>query len=476
MDLIQAARELLESPSRAFAFRLWDGTVLPPARDGGALGQVVLLSPRALDALLPPASERRLAEAVLDGDIEIEGDAIAVLVSAARWEGPRARVSLARALASVVVQRALAKGGGGAFAQALVSRLHTVSRDREAVRHHYDLSDDFYRLFLDPAMVYSCAYFAEGGEALEQAQQAKLDLVCRKLGLAPGERLLDVGCGWGAFLMHAAERHRVDALGITLSKNQLTETKRRLALSGAASRVAVAAADYRTLSASEKFHKVASIGMMEHVGRNRLDEYFGAVHRLMHPGGLFLNQAIADNSPDATTLPWASRREGGFIARYIFPDHDLVPLGQVVAAAERAGFEVRDVESLREHYDETLAIWLERLEARFDEAEKLVGRRRARAYRLYLASSAAAFRLGRISVFQLLLAKPSAEGRAVSVPRCRADWYRRAPSAARAGSAWRARPSQQSASQPEETPRDTRSSRGSRRPAPSAEPSGPHPG
>ena len=432
MDLVRSARELFDSPSRAFGVRLWDGTLLPPAREGGVRGQLVLATPRALDAFLPPISERRLAEAFLEGHVEIEGDAIAVLAGAAQWEGPRVRLSLARAVAAAALHRAI-RSGADAFAEPLVSRLHSPSRDRKAVRHHYDVSDDFYRLFLDPSMSYSCGYFAEAGASLEEAQRAKLDLVCRKLALEGGERLLDIGCGWGALLLHAAGAYRVDARGITLSENQLAEAKRRLARAGSGSRVTVEAADYRTLSPGERFHKVASVGMMEHVGRDRLDEYFGAIHRLMQPGGLFLNQAIADISSDRVTIPWAGRRGGGFIARYIFPDSDLVPLGQVIAAAERAGFEVRDVESLREHYDLTLAAWLTRLEARFEEAEKLVGRRRARAYRLYLASSAAAFRIGRISVFQLLLTKPSADGRAMGTPRCRVDWYGPRPATSRVG-------------------------------------------
>ncbi len=431
MDLVQAARELFESPSRAFAVRLWDGTVLAPPGDGGAHGQVVLERAAGLEALLPPVSERRIAEAFLDGDLSIEGDAIGVLTSAARWEGPRMRLSLARALASVAVRRLLGHATGGAFARPLLSRIHSLARDRKAVRHHYDLSDDFYRLFLDPAMVYSCAWFARADASLEEAQRAKLDLICRKLALAPGDRLLDVGCGWGALVVHAAGQYGAHALGITLSQNQLAEAKRRLASAGVGSRVVVDAADYRTLPSGQRFHKVASVGMMEHVGRARLDEYFGAVHRLLHPGGLFLNQAIADVSSGRTTIPWASQRGGGFISKYIFPDSDLVPLPQVIAAAERAGFEVRDVESLREHYDATLAAWLARLDARFAEAEQLVGPRRARAYRLYLASSAAAFRLGRISLFQLLLARRSSDGRALGVPRSRAGWYEPRPAAPR---------------------------------------------
>ncbi len=432
MDLVQATRELFESSSRAFPVRLWDGTVLPASSDAGPRGALALTSPRALDALLPPASEQRLAESFLDGDLELDGDSIGLLEAAGRWEGPRLRASLATALASIVIHRGVTREGAGALVSRLSGAPHSLTRDRMAVRHHYDFSDAFYRLFLDRALVYSCAYFATGTESLEEAQEAKLDLICRKLALARGERLLDVGCGWGSLLEHAAAHYQVDGLGITLSEHQLAEAQRRLADAPAGCRVMVRAMDYRQVPDGEQFHKAASVGMMEHVGRAHLDAYFSTVHRLLHPGGLFLNHAIADISPGIATLPWASRREGGFIDRYIFPDGDLVPLGLVIAAAERAGFEVRDVESLREHYAETLAAWLGRLEQRMDEAVALVGRRAARVYRLYLASSAAAFRLGRISVFQLLLAKRSENGRAHGVPRCRAAWYRPAASPAAA--------------------------------------------
>jgi cyclopropane-fatty-acyl-phospholipid synthase len=422
MDPVRTAAALFESPSRPFAVSLWEGTLLPPGRDEGIRGRVALRHPRALEAFLPP-TERRLSEAFLDGDLELEGDAIGLLEGASRWEGPgpRARTGLIRPALSLLVGRLLGRPGEGGFAGGR-GRAHSVGRDRAAVRHHYDVSDDFYRLFLDQAMVYSCAFFARGGEPLEEAQRAKLELVCRKLALAPGERLLDIGCGWGALLEHAALRHGAAALGITLSENQLAAARTRLARLPPTCSASAVGADWRTLRPAEPFHKAASIGMMEHVGRHRLDEYFAAVHRLLLPGGLFLNHAIADAS-GSTTIPWASRSEGGFIDRYIFPDGDLVPIPLVVAAAERAGFEVLDLESLRAHYAETLAAWLDRLEARFGEAEALVGHRRARAYRLYLASSAAAFRVGRISVFQLLLARRPDAGRLAGLPRSRGGWY-----------------------------------------------------
>ncbi|HEY6002764.1 MAG TPA: cyclopropane-fatty-acyl-phospholipid synthase family protein, partial [Anaeromyxobacter sp.] len=416
------AAELFSGPSRAFAVRLWNGTELPPARDEGVRGRLVLRDPRALEALLPPAAELRLAEAFLDGLLDLEGDAIGLLEAASRWEGPRPRLALAAPALSLVLRRALRRNRRREHEARLAGGRHSVARDERAVRHHYDVSDDFYRLFLDERMVYSCGYFPREGEGLEDAQRAKLDLVCRKLALREGERFLDVGCGWGALIEHAGTRYGARALGITVSANQAAAARER-ASRVAGGRVAVESADYRTVRADAPFDKIASVGMMEHVGRARLREYLEGIHRLLRPGGLLLNHAIADVSGGAAQLRWARPRGGGFIERYVFPDGELLPIGEVVAEAERAGFEVRDVESLREHYAETLEHWLRRLEARWGEAVSLSGERRARVYRLYLASSAAAFRTGRISVFQLLLARRTPSGRAEGLPRCRADWY-----------------------------------------------------
>jgi cyclopropane-fatty-acyl-phospholipid synthase len=420
MDRQRLAAELFRGPSRSFAVRLWNGAVLPPERGGGPAGAVVLRDPSALEDFLPPAAEARLAEAYMDGRMDLEGDAIGLVEAAARWEGPRAPRSLAPALLLLAARRTLRHGEAAALAARLRGRRHTPARDREAVRHHYDLSDDFYRLFLDERMVYSCAWFARGGEGLEEAQRAKLELVCRKLALSPGERFLDVGCGWGALVEHATTQHGARAVGITVSENQLAATRARL---GGAAGAAVLAADYRTVRADTPFDKVASVGMMEHVGRTRLDAYFRAIHGILRPGGLFLNHAIAFTGDGAPTLRWAHQRGGGFIWRYIFPDGELVPIHEVVGAAERAGFEVRDLESLREHYAETLAHWLARLDARFAEAAAIAGERRARMFRLYLAASAAGFRLGRTSVYQLLLAKRAPSGGADGLPRSRGEWY-----------------------------------------------------
>jgi len=416
MDPLQVAHRLFASATRAFAVRLWDGSVLPPARPGVA-GTLVLRAPRVLDDFFPPAVERPLAEAFLDGDLELEGDAIAVLEGAARWSGPRATAPLLLPAAAGLVRRALRRGEPRHGAP-VRGRVHSIDRDRDAVRHHYDVSDDFYRLFLDDAMVYSCAWFRQGGEPIDEAQRAKLDLVCRKLALAPGERLLDVGCGWGALVEHASLRYGARALGITVSANQLATARHRATRAGAE----VSEADYRTLRPARPFDKVASVGMMEHVGRRRLDAYFRAIHRVLRPGGLFLNHAIADSSAGAPVFRWASQRGGGFIWRYVFPDGELLPIAEVVAAAERAGFEVRDLESLREHYAETCAAWLARLEARWEQALEIAGERRARLYRLYLAGSAVGFRLGRTSVYQLLLARRTESGAAEGLPRDRGAW------------------------------------------------------
>ena len=420
MDPVRLATILFSSDSRTFAVRLWNGALLPPARDAGVRGTVVLRVPEAIEAFLPPAAERRLAEAIIEGAIELEGDAIGLIEAGARWSGPRPVPSLALPALAALARGALRAGLPGLEAR-FRGRLHTPGRDRDAIRHHYDVSDDFYRLFLDDGMDYSCAWFRRGGEPLEEAQRAKLDLVCRKLRLASDERFLDVGCGWGALVEHAAGRYRARAVGITLSDNQLQTARRRLQpLDG---RAEVWGEDYRTLQVDAPFDKAASVGMMEHVGRARLDEYFAAVHRLLRPGGLFLNHAIADTGEGRATLSWASQRDGGFIWRYVFPDGELLPIGEVVTAAERAGFEVRDLESLREHYAETLAVWLARLEARFDEAVAIAGERRARLFRLYLAGSAVGFRLGRTSVYQLLLARRTERGHAEGLPRSREEWY-----------------------------------------------------
>jgi len=299
---------------------------------------------------------------------------------------------------------------------------HTQRRDAASVRYHYDVGNEFFELFLDERMVYSCAYFPVGTEDLNAAQEAKLEHICRKLDLRPGERLLDIGCGWGGLVRYAVERYGVEAVGITLSEAQAHLARERISAAGLAGRCRIEVCDYRELPPRPAFHKIASVGMVEHVGRARLSAYFRSADRLLEPGGLFLNHGIVSLEPTGSPIHrLASRavrrwRWNSFIERYVFPDGELVTPTEVIGPAEAAGFELRDVESLREHYVKTLRHWVRRLEANEARAVALVGRPTYRIWRLYMAASAHGFATGRIGVIQTLLGKPRADG---SLPRSR---------------------------------------------------------
>jgi len=296
------------------------------------------------------------------------------------------------------------------------------ARDRAAIQYHYDVGNDFYALWLDARMIYSCAYFKTGEETLDAAQEAKLDLICRKLRLRAGETLLDIGCGWGGLAIYAAQKYGVNALGVTLSEKQATLANERIRAAGLAERVRVELRDYRDLS-DASFDKIVSVGMFEHVGRAKLAEYFAQAYRLLKPRGVFLNHGIAaQRQPSASN--WLARiftRES-FVWRYVFPDGELVPIHDALAFAHRAGFEVRDVESWREHYARTLRHWVARLESRCDEAQQAVDERTYRVWRFYMAGSAYSFDTARVSVYQALLAKPDARGTS-GLPLTREDWY-----------------------------------------------------
>ena len=283
---------------------------------------------------------------------------------------------------------------------------HTPWSDARQVRYHYDVSDDFYALWLDPRRVYSCAYWREGAATLAQAQEAKLDHVCRKLRLREGERFLDVGAGWGALLLWAAERWGVRATGITLSKNQHAHVQGLIDARGLAGRVRIELRDYRELPECEPFDKIASVGMFEHVGRARLPAYFAKLHRLLVPGGLLLNHGITAGGTRNAQL---GAGIGDFVERYIFPGGELLHLSHVLATMADAGWEAVDIENLRPHYARTLWAWSDALEARLPEARASTPERTLRAYRLYLAGSATAFERGWMSLHQVLAAKPSGE-------------------------------------------------------------------
>ena len=407
--------------TRPFAVRYWTGDTEPAATASPTPFTLVIRHPDALRSSLLPPSELALGEAFIRGDLDVEGDLEAAgdLVELLRGQlssFPR----VARLLGSLLKLRP-----GQARSPEVPTRSrrarrhwrrrHSKRRDAAAIQHHYDVGNDFYQLWLDRRMVYSCAYFPPNVQDLEAAQEAKLDHICRKLLLRPGERLLDIGCGWGALIRHAARRYGVEAVGITLSPAQANLAWRRIAADGLQGRCRVEVRDYRELPRHACFDKVASVGMFEHVGPARLPEYFAAVFRVLHPGGLFLNHGIIDlegarPSGIGARLRHRLLREGRFLQRYVFPDGKLVTLARAVEAAEAAGFETRDVESLREHYVLTLREWVRRLETREHEAVALVGSATYRIWRLYMAISAHSFATGRIGVLQHLLAKPGGPG------------------------------------------------------------------
>jgi cyclopropane-fatty-acyl-phospholipid synthase len=387
-------RELAAAlPKRPFAVEFWDGTRLEATEDGGPVFRV--RSPRAVAQALRSPGQLGLGRAYVSGDLEVD-DIDRVIAVLDTWKPPR----LERRDRLRLLLAALAACGLTLPPAASVAELRprgtrrSKERDARSVRHHYDLPPDFFALFLDRSMTYSCAVFSRGADSLEAAQEAKLEMVCAKLGLSAGDRVLDVGCGWGSFALHAATRHGVEVTGVTLSEPQARVARERAAEAGVADRVEIRVMDYRDL-AGEGFDAIASIGMVEHVGAERIDLYAQRLAPLLPPGGRLLNHGIA-------RLRHTDPGAGPFSERYVFPDADPLHLSRVLLALERAGFVTEHVEGLAEDYAETLRHWARRLDANRDEAERLAGEERLRVWRLYLRAARNGFETGFTSIYQVL--------------------------------------------------------------------------
>ncbi|MCT7352336.1 cyclopropane-fatty-acyl-phospholipid synthase family protein [Streptomyces sp. 15-116A] len=396
--------------------RAWDGSLAGPP----TAPTLIVRNRRAVRHLLWKPGELGLARAWVAGDLGIDGDLYTALdlLSGLIWERGEDARTLAQALREPefrsAVRGLIALSGlplppapPPEEARRPRRGLHTRRSDRRAISHHYDVGNDFYEIVLGPSMVYSCAYWPapppEG--TLEQAQHDKLELVCRKLALRPGQRLLDVGCGWGSMALHAAREHGVSVVGITLSQEQAAYARKRIADEGLTDRVEIRVQDYRDVT-DGPYDAISSIGMAEHVGSERYLEYATVLHRLLRPGGRLLNHQIA-RRPQRDE---ASYHVDAFIDAYVFPDGELAPVGTTVSNLERAGFEVRDLESIREHYALTLRAWVARLEADWDRAVVLTSPGRARVWLLYMAASALAFEHNRIGVNQVLAVRTPAAG------------------------------------------------------------------
>ena len=389
-------------PDRPFTIELWDGSCVPSTRHGPTL---LIRSPRAIGHLIRAPGELGLGRAYVCGDLESDDlDGIVALLG--RWRAPRlAPARRLRLMASALRAAGLRRLPPPPAAELRPTRRrHTKRRDATAVRHHYDVSNDFFALFLDETMTYSCALFQEGIETLEEAQRAKLEMICSKLALEPGMRMLDIGCGWGSLAIHAAREHGAQVCGITLSEPQAELARERVRDAGVADRVEIRVMDYRDLR-EERFDAVSSIGMVEHVGMNQIDDYAQRIARVLEPGGRALNHGIAH-------VPFESRGvhlSGDFTNRYVFPDGELLNVWRMVRAFERAGFEPLHVENLHTDYAETLRHWTARFEQRLPEAEALAGAERVRVWRLYLRAARNSFETAQNAVYQLLCGAPLTE-------------------------------------------------------------------
>ncbi|MFI6471734.1 class I SAM-dependent methyltransferase [Streptomyces sp. NPDC050516] len=413
LRLTALAEELL-GEALPVRIRAWDGS------EAGPPGAPVLVvrHRRALRRLLWKPGELGLARAWVAGEIDVEGDLYAALdlLAGLIWERggePKDTLHPVRDPRLRAAAKALVKLGGALppppppaeEMRRRTGRLHTKRRDKEAISHHYDVGNDFYELVLGPSMVYSCAYWESPGASLEDAQRDKLDLICRKLALKEGDRLLDVGCGWGSMAIHAAREYGAHVVGITLSREQAAFARKRIAEEGLTDRIEIRVQDYREVK-DGPFDAISSIGMAEHVGTVRYAEYADILYALLKDGGRLLNHQIA-RRPERDESAY---QVDEFIDKYVFPDGELAPVGRTLATLEEAGFEARDVEPIREHYALTLRHWVANLESDWARAVRCASPGRARIWRLYMAASALSFERNRIGVNQILAVKTPVGG------------------------------------------------------------------
>lgn len=438
--LLGLTRTILEdlfgpADQRRFGVRYWNGKSEVPSSLPQLPFTLVLHDAGSLRRMLLPPSELSMVEAYLRGDIDIDGDLESASLLA---DGVAERLGSVSALVRLTRRLLeLPSDGVGSVTDAPArdrahprGRFHSKDRDAASIRFHYDLGNDFYTMWLDRRMVYSCAYFPPGVNDLDSAQAAKLDLICRKLRLRPGERLLDIGCGWGALVIHAAEHYGAIAHGVTLARQQAALAQERIRQAGLQDRCKVDLLDYRDLPEGLQYDKVTSVGMAEHVGRSQIANYFEAAYRFTREGGIFLNHTIVDNgaSPRATLkqpVRWTTDRlwrRSEFIDRYVFPDFNLLPVGELITEGEKAGFEIRDIENLRDHYAKTCRHWVRRLESRHDDAVSEIGEFRYRVWRLYMAAGAHQQASGGNGIVQMIFAKPRRDG-STGLPMTRDDIY-----------------------------------------------------
>jgi cyclopropane-fatty-acyl-phospholipid synthase len=384
------------------AVEAYDGSRSGPE---DAPATLVVRTPDALSRVITSPGELGLARAYVAGDLDIRGPIWALLALRDRLPdvrlAPKAMLRVVRELGGWRKIRRLDPPPEEAH---LHGRRHSPERDAAAVSHHYDVSNAFYRIVLGPSLTYSCAVFHDSRDTLEQAQANKYELICRKLDLQPGMRLLDVGCGWGGMVMHAAREHGVRAVGVTISARQAELAEKRVGEAGLSDQIEIRMQDYRDVS-DGPYDAISSIGMFEHVGEDKLAEYFTRLRALVRPTGRLLNHGISRPPGHKARLPRRS-----FMNRYVFPDGELIEVGRVVSVMQEAGFEVRHAESLREHYALTLRRWVANLEGAWDEAVEEAGEARARVWRLYMAGAAVNFEAGRTNIHQVLGAARTEDG------------------------------------------------------------------